>query len=106
MLDLLAGPTCGLSLGESGAKRTPTQDKVVGAEERLAAAWSMMLDAADDTFQSVWAGMPSTVDQNCRIRLAATHATQTAANVATSVFRTTGGAMARSFVSKVLIQKV
>lgn len=74
------------------AERAAAQAEVAGAEARLAAAWSMMLDAADDTFQSALAGRPSTVDQKRRIRLAATHATQTAADVAASMFRTAGGA--------------
>jgi len=74
------------------AERAATQAEVAGAEASLAAAWSMMLDAADDTFQSAQAGRPSTVDQKRRIRLAATHATQTAADVAASMFRTAGGA--------------
>ena len=74
------------------AERAAAQAGVAEAEARLAAAWSMMLDAADDTFQSALAGRPSTVDQKRRIRLAATHATQTAADVAASMFRTAGGA--------------
>ena len=51
-----------------------------------------MLDAVDDTWQGAQAGQPSTVDQKRRIRLAATHATQTAADVAASMFTTAGGA--------------
>ena len=74
------------------AERAAAQAGVAEAEARLAAAWSMMLDAADDTFQGALAGRPSTVDQKRRIRLAATHATQTAAGVAASMFRTAGGA--------------
>ena len=74
------------------AERAATQAEVAGAEARLAAAWSLMLDAADDTFRSARAGRPSTVGQRRRIRLAATHATQTAADVAASMFRTAGGA--------------
>ena len=50
-----------------------------------------MLDAVDDTWQSALAGQPSTVDQKRRIRLAATHAAQTAADVAASMFRVAGG---------------
>ena len=74
------------------AERAATQAEVAGAEARLAAAWSLMLDAVDDPFQGALAGRPSTVDQKRRIRLAATHATQTAADVAASMFRTAGGA--------------
>lgn len=74
------------------AERAATQAEVAGAEARLAAAWTLMLDAADDTFRSAMTERPLTVDQKRRIRLAATHATQTAAEVAASMFRTAGGA--------------
>ena len=74
------------------AERAATQAETARAEARLAAAWSLMLDAVDDTWQSALAGRPSTVDQKRRIRLAATHATQTAADVAASMFRAAGGA--------------
>ena len=74
------------------AERAATQAETARAEARLAAAWSLMLDAVDDTWQGALAGRPSTVDQKRRIRLAATHATQTAADVAASMFTTAGGA--------------
>ena len=74
------------------AERAATQAETARAEARLAAAWSLMLDAVDDTWQGALAGRPSTVDQKRRIRLAATHATQTAAEVAASMFTTAGGA--------------
>ena len=74
------------------AERAATQAEAAQAEARLAAAWSLMLGAVDDTWQSALAGQPSAVDQKCRIRLSATHATQTAADVAASMFRTAGGA--------------
>ncbi len=74
------------------AERAATQAETAAAEARLASAWSLTLDAVDEAFQSAVAGQPSTVDQKRRIRLAATHATQTAADVAASMFRTAGGA--------------
>ena len=74
------------------AERPATQAETARAEARLAAAWSLMLDAVDDTWQGALAGQPSTVDQKRLIRLAATHATQTAADVAASMFTTAGGA--------------
>ena len=74
------------------AERAATQAEAARAEARLAAAWSLMLDAVDDTWQGALAGQPSTVDQKRRIRLAATHAAQTAADVAASMFTTAGGA--------------
>lgn len=74
------------------AGRAVTQAEVGLAEARLAAAWTLLLDAVDHAFQDAREGRPSTVDQRRRIRLAATHATQTAADAAASMFRTAGGA--------------
>ena len=74
------------------AERAAAQAEVAGAEARLAAAWTLLLDAVDDSFRGALAGRPSTVDERRRIRLAATHATQTAAEAAASMFRTAGGA--------------
>ena len=74
------------------AERAGAQAEVAVAEARLAAAWTWLLAAVEDTFQDARAGRSSTIDQRRRIRLAATHATQTAADVAASMFRTAGGA--------------
>ena len=74
------------------AERTATQSEAASAEARLRSAWSLMLDAVDGCWQSALAGEPSTVDQKRLVRLAATHATQTAADVAASIFRVAGGA--------------
>ena len=74
------------------AERATTQAGVAEAEARLAAAWGLMLGAVDGTWQSALAGQPSTVDQKRRIRLAATHAAQTSADVAETIFRVAGAA--------------
>ena len=74
------------------AERAGTQAEVAKAEARLAAAWTLLVEAVDDAFCDALEGRPSTVEQRRRIRLAATHATQTAADVAVSMFRTAGGA--------------
>ena len=74
------------------AERAATQAEIAGAEARLGGAWSLMLGKVDDAWQGALAGHPSTVDQRRSIRLAATHATQTAAEVAASMFRVAGGA--------------
>ena len=74
------------------AERAATQADTAQAEARLTAAWSMLLDSVDDTWQTALAGQPCTVEQKRRIRLAATHTTQTAADVAASMFRVAGGA--------------
>ncbi|MCE2528212.1 MAG: acyl-CoA dehydrogenase family protein [Actinomycetia bacterium] len=74
------------------AGRAATQAEVAQAEARLAAAWTLLLDAVDHAFEDAQAGRPSTVEQKRRIRLAATHATHTAADAAASMFKTAGGA--------------
>ena len=74
------------------AGRAATQAEVAQSEARLASAWTLLLDEVDHTFQDARAGRTSTIDQRRRIRLAATHATQTAADAAASMFRTAGGA--------------
>ncbi|MDE0232296.1 MAG: acyl-CoA dehydrogenase family protein [bacterium] len=74
------------------AERAATQAEVAKAEARLAAAWTLLVDAVDDTFGDALVGRSSTVDQRRHIRMAATHATQTAADVAALMFRTAGGA--------------
>ena len=74
------------------AERAPVQAECAAAEARLAAAWGLLRDAVDDTWQSALAGRPSTLEQKRSIRLAATHATQTAAEVAAAMFTTAGGA--------------
>ena len=74
------------------AGRAATQAEVAKSEARLASAWTLLLDEVDHTFQDARAGRTSTIDQRRRIRLAATHATQTAADAAASMFRTAGGA--------------
>ena len=88
----LAGAKKPQGSGRTLAERAATQAETAQAEARLSAAWGLMLDAVDDTWQSALAGQPSTVDQKRRIRLAATHAAQTAADVAASMFRVAGGA--------------
>ena len=87
----LAGAKKPQGSGRTLAERAATQAETAQAEARLSAAWGLMLDAVDDTWQSAIAGQPSTVDQKRRIRLAATHAAQTAADVAASMFRVAGG---------------
>jgi alkylation response protein AidB-like acyl-CoA dehydrogenase len=74
------------------AGRAATQAEVAMAEVRLASAWTLLLESVDHAFQDAQAGRPSTLEQRRGIRLAATHATQTAASVAASMFRTAGGA--------------
>ena len=88
----LAGAKSPQGSARTLAERAATQAEVAQAEAKLAAAWRLLLEAVEDAFRDARAGRPSTVDQRRRIRLAATHATQTAADVAASMFRTAGGA--------------
>ncbi len=88
----LAGAKKPQSSTRTLAGRAATQAEVAQAEARLAAAWTLLLGAVDHAFEDALAGWSSTVEQKRRIRLAATHATQTAAGVAAAMFRTAGGA--------------
>ena len=73
------------------AERPPVQAEAANAEARLSAAWSLMREAADGMWESALTRRPSTDEQKRRVRLAATHATQTAADVAASMYRAAGG---------------
>ncbi|MEM7091805.1 MAG: acyl-CoA dehydrogenase family protein [Actinomycetota bacterium] len=74
------------------AERAPIQADVGLAEARLGSAWALMGDAVHDTWESALAGDEATDEQKRMIRMAATHATQTAAQVAESMYRAAGGA--------------
>lgn len=73
-------------------ERSPIQADAALAEARLDSAWALMREAVEDTWESAVAGDQATDEQRRRIRLAATHATQTAAQVAESMYRCAGGA--------------
>ena len=74
------------------AERATIQAEVGIAEARLASAWALLEDAIGDTWETALAGSMATEEQRRRIRMAATHATQTAAQVAESMYRAGGGA--------------
>jgi len=74
------------------AERGQVQADIAIAEARLGAAWALMGDAVDDAWQSAEAGDDPTVEQRRRLRLAATHATQTAAEVTELMYKAGGGA--------------
>ena len=74
------------------AERSPIQADVAIAEAQLEAAWLLMRDATEDAWSSAEAGDRASTDQRRRIRAAATHATQTAADVAERMYRAAGGA--------------
>lgn len=74
------------------AERAQTQTDVAIAEAKLASAWSFMEQAIGDTWDTAVAGDEPSIEQRRRIRLSAAHATQTAAEVAESMYKTGGGA--------------
>lgn len=73
------------------AARAPVQAEIAQCEARLASAWAFLHEAVEAAWQSALAGRESTPEERRKIRLAATHATQTAADVAASMFRVGGG---------------
>ena len=74
------------------AERATVQADVAIAEAKLAAAWALMQHSIEDTWAAAVAGDPATDEQKRRIRAAAAHATQTAAEVTESMYRAAGGA--------------
>lgn len=74
------------------AERAPVQADVGIAEAKLSSAWALMQDAIEDTWQTALAGDDSTDEQRRLIRMASTHCTQTAAEVAEIMYRAAGGA--------------
>jgi len=76
------------TLGE----RTSVQADVAMAEAKLGAAWAFMNTVVTSSWETAEAGRPATLEQNRQLRLAATHAAQTAAEVAELMYKAGGGA--------------
>lgn len=74
------------------AERAPIQADVAIAEAKLASAWALLEHAVEDTWQTSLSGADTTDEQKRMIRVASTHATQTAAQVAELMYRAAGGA--------------
>ena len=74
------------------AHRSPVQADVAIAEAKLVAAWSFMQAAITSSWETAERGDPPTVEQKRQLRLSATHATQTAAEVAELMYKAGGGA--------------
>ena len=74
------------------ASRTPIQADVAIAEAKLAAAWALMVQTVDDSWESAQTLTPATDEQKRLLRLCATHATQTAAEVCELMYKAAGGA--------------
>lgn len=73
------------------AERPVVQTDVAIAEAKLAAAWAYMHSAVSGCWDAAEAGQSPTTEQRRQLRLSATHATHTAAEVAESMYKTGGG---------------
>ncbi|NNC79692.1 MAG: hypothetical protein HKN94_06010 [Acidimicrobiales bacterium] len=74
------------------AHRSPIQADVAIAEAKLHSAWSFMNEAITSAWESSEAGHEQTIEQKRMLRLSATHATQSAAEVAELMYKAGGGA--------------
>ena len=74
------------------AQRPQIQADVAIAESKLAAARSFMSTAIADSWETASAGDIPSVEQKRQLRMSATHATQTAAEVAELMYKAGGGA--------------
>jgi alkylation response protein AidB-like acyl-CoA dehydrogenase len=74
------------------AHRSPVQADVAIAEAKLAAAWSFMNAAITSAWETAERDTSPTVEQKRQLRMSATHATQTAAEVAELMYKAGGGA--------------
>jgi len=74
------------------SNRAQVQADVAGAEAKLLSAWAFMHTVITDSWHTAVSGEPATVEQQRLLRLAATHATQTAAEVAELMYKAGGGA--------------
>ncbi|MDH3299746.1 MAG: acyl-CoA dehydrogenase family protein [Acidimicrobiia bacterium] len=73
-------------------ERAVVQHDVATAEARLQAAWALMESTVDRSWRRAEAGGAASGDERRQLRMAATHATQTAAGVAETMYKTGGGA--------------
>jgi alkylation response protein AidB-like acyl-CoA dehydrogenase len=72
--------------------RAPIQSDTAIAEASLHSAWAFVQDVVSDTWESATAGEPPSTEQRRLLRLGATHATQTAADVTERMYKAAGGA--------------
>ncbi|MEM7273886.1 MAG: acyl-CoA dehydrogenase family protein [Actinomycetota bacterium] len=73
-------------------ERTPVQADVAIAEATLRSAWSFLRDTVEEAWAAAADGQVPNDEQRRLLRLAATHATQSAAQVAESMYKAAGGA--------------
>lgn len=72
--------------------RSQIQADVAIAEAKLEAAWEFLRRAVEDMWDYAESGLAPSIDQKRRMRLSATHATQTAAEVTELMYKAGGGA--------------
>ena len=87
----LAGGKKGLGSTRTLAQRSPTQAAVAAAESALGAARLLYYQAIDDAWQASRSTEPVSVELRNRLRLAATHAARTSADVVRSMYDLAGG---------------
>jgi indole-3-acetate monooxygenase len=87
----LAGGKKGLGSTRTLAERAPTQAAVATAESALSAARALYYQAIDDAWQASQTAEPVSVELRNRLRLAATHAMRTSADVVRTMYEFAGG---------------
>jgi len=88
----LAGTKKPQGSSKSLGRRPQVQADVAIAEAKLASAWAFIEASITDSWVTAESGSAPTVEQKRRLRLSATHATQTAAEVAELMYKAGGGA--------------
>lgn len=91
-LVMLAGEKSPQGSSKPLSHRAPVQADVAIAEAKLASAWAFMKTAINDSWATAERGDPASIEQRRQLRLAATHATQTAADVTELMYKAGGGA--------------
>ncbi len=87
----LAGEKVGLGSNRTLAQRPATWSAVARAEASLRAARALYYQAIDEAWQAAQAAAPVSVELRTGLRLAATHAVRTAAEVARDMYDLGGG---------------
>jgi len=87
----LAGGKKGLGSSRTLAQRSATQAAVATAESALSAARALYYEAIGDAWQASQTGEPVPVELRNRLRLAATHAMRTSADVVRAMYDIAGG---------------
>jgi alkylation response protein AidB-like acyl-CoA dehydrogenase len=90
LVELAAGKV-GLGSSRTLAERAPTQAAVAAAESSLSAARALYYEAIEAAWQDAQGAAPVSLARRNELRLAATHAVRTSAEVARSMYDLAGG---------------